>query len=50
MIIRGVTFTDHVFRNVTIVKRNDDGTYQVQDIVKTPASYEITVPADWIEA
>jgi hypothetical protein len=50
MIIRGVTFTDNLFRNVTIVKQNDDGTYQVQGIVPTPASYEITVPADWIEA
>ena len=50
MIVRGLTFTDHVFRNVTIVKQNDDGTYQVQGIVAMPASHEVTVPADWIEA
>ena len=50
MIVRGVTFTDKVFRNVTIVKENDDGTYQVQGIIAMPASYEVTVPADWIEA
>jgi len=50
MTVRGESFTDHVFRDVTIVRENDDGTYQVQGIVAMPASFEVTVPADWIEA
>ena len=50
MTIGGATFTDNVFGNVTIAKKNDDGTYQVKGMIATPESDEFTVPADWIEA
>ncbi len=50
MTVGGATFTDNVFGNVTIVKKNDDGTYQVKGMITTPESDEFTVPADWIEA
>ena len=45
----GLTMVDNVFENVTVVRRNPDGTYQVRGIVKTPESDEIKVPGDWIE-
>ncbi len=48
--IGGLTLTDNVFEGVTIVMKNQDGSYQVRGIVKTPESDEVRIPADWIEA
>ena len=44
-----VTLTDNIFEGVTIVRRNEDGTYQVRGIIKTPETDEVTIPADWIQ-
>lgn len=41
---------DNVFEGATIVRRNDDGSYQVKGIVKTPESDEVRIPAEWIES
>lgn len=47
--IGGLTLTDNVFEGVTIVRKNDDGSYQVKGIVRTPEGDEVKIPADWIE-
>ncbi len=44
-----LTLEDNTFVGVTIVRRNDDGSYQIKGIVKTPETDEVRVPADWIE-
>ena len=40
---------DNTFIGAVIARRNDDGSYQVKGLVKTPESDEVRIPADWIE-
>ena len=46
----GLVLANNVFEGVTIVRRNNDGSYQVKGILKTPESDEVKVPGEWIEA
>jgi len=49
IIVGRLTLEDNTFIGATIVRRNEDGSYQVKGIVKTPESDEVRVPAEWIE-
>jgi hypothetical protein len=46
--IGGITLTDNTFVGVTIVRKNDDGSYQVRGIIETPQTDEVRIPAEWI--
>ena len=46
--IGGITLTDNTFEGVTIVRKNEDGSYQVRGIIKTPDTDEVRIPAEWI--
>ena len=47
--VGNVVLEDNVFEGAIIARRNEDGSYQVKGIIKTPETDEWTVPADWIE-
>lgn len=48
--IGGLTLSNNIFSGVTIVRRNNDGSYQVKGILSTPESDEVTIPAGWIHS
>ena len=47
--VDGLELTGSVFGGATIVRRNDDGTYQVRGIVRIGDVDELTIPAEWIQ-
>ncbi len=47
--VGGLTLSGCLYRGVTIVNTNQDGTYQVQGIANINGVDEVTIPADWIQ-